>query len=116
MSLSYKYESEQKLTSTPTWRRSARSPDSWTWATRSACRSFPVYDTGSDAAELIAENAAIYGCERVLIGSSRKGVLYHLVKGNFQQRLEELLPEDMPVEVIVPDDVPVREEETVAAH
>ncbi|MDB5332828.1 MAG: amino acid permease [Phycisphaerales bacterium] len=63
----------------------------------------PVYDMGPDAAELIAENAAIYGCGRVLIGSSRHGALYHLIKGHFQTRLEALLPEDIKVEVIRPE-------------
>jgi hypothetical protein len=60
----------------------------------------PVYDTGPDAAVLIAENAAMNGCDRVLIGTSRQGALYHLIKGHFQRRLEELLPPDIPVQVI----------------
>ncbi len=62
----------------------------------------PVYDTGPDAAELIAENAAMLGCEKVLLGTSRQGALYHLIKGTFQQRLETLLPPEIPVEVITP--------------
>lgn len=62
----------------------------------------PVYDTGPDAAVLMAENAAIYGCEKVLIGTSRKGALYHLIKGHFQQRLEHLLPPDVPVKLVAP--------------
>ena len=66
----------------------------------------PVYDTGQDAALLMAENAAIYGCERVFIGTSRQGALYHLIKGHFQQRLEGLLPAEVPVEVIAPEEVP----------
>ena len=64
----------------------------------------PIYDTGPDAALLIAENAAIYGCDKVFIGTSRQGALYHLIKGTFQQRLEGLLPPELPVEVIVPED------------
>ncbi|HWE96977.1 MAG TPA: APC family permease [Tepidisphaeraceae bacterium] len=63
----------------------------------------PVYDMGPDAAELMAENAAIYGCDRVLIGTSRQGALYHLIKGHFQTRLESLLPPEIKVEVISPD-------------
>jgi amino acid transporter len=64
----------------------------------------PVYDSGDDAAQLIAEAAAITGCERVLIGTSRHGALYHLIKGNFQQKLESLLPLDLiRVEVIHTD-------------
>jgi len=68
----------------------------------------PVYDTGPDAALLMAENAAIYGCDRVFIGTSRQGALYHLIKGHFQQRLESLLPPELPVEVIAPEAAPVR--------
>jgi amino acid transporter len=71
----------------------------------------PIYDSGPDAAELMAENAAIYGCEKVLIGTSRRGGLYHLLKGHFQQRLETLLPPEIPVEVISPMEEPAH-----AAH
>ena len=67
----------------------------------------PVYDTGHDAAELLAENAAIFGCSKVLIGTSRQGHLYHLIKGHFHHRLERLLPPEVPVEVVV-DPVVVR--------
>jgi amino acid transporter len=62
----------------------------------------PIYDTGPDAAVLMAENAAIHGCARVLIGTTRKGALYHLIKGHFQRRLEALLPPEIPVQVIAP--------------
>jgi amino acid transporter len=62
----------------------------------------PVYDIGPDAAELMAENAAMTGCERVLIGTSRQGMLYHLIKGTFQRRLESILPPDIPVQVVGP--------------
>ena len=57
----------------------------------------------------MAENAAVYGCERVLIGTSRQGALYHLIKGHFQQRLEAVLPPDVPVEVLVPEEVKAAE-------
>jgi hypothetical protein len=66
----------------------------------------PVYDMGANAAELMAENAAIYGCSKALIGTSRNGALYHMIKGHFQTRLENLLPDDVKVEVIG-DNVPV---------
>ena len=66
----------------------------------------PIYDSGPDAAELIAENAAVYGCDKVIIGTSRRGALYHLIRGYFQQRLEALLPPEIPVDVIAPDSVP----------
>ena len=60
----------------------------------------PVYDSGPDAVVLLAENAAIYGVQRVVIGTSRQGAIYHLVKGSFQRRLEALLPPEIPVEVV----------------
>lgn len=66
----------------------------------------PVYDTGPDAATLLAEHAAILGCDAVLIGTTRQGALYHLIKGTFQRRLESLLPPEIPVRVIAPLDEP----------
>lgn len=68
-------------------------------------RLLPVYDTGPDASILMAENAAIHGCQKLLIGSSRHGALYRLIKGKFQQRLESLLPPEIPVEVMMPETV-----------
>lgn len=62
----------------------------------------PAYDTGSDAAESIAELAAMNAVERVLIGTSRRGTLYHLIKGSFQRKLEDMLPQEIPVEVLPP--------------
>ncbi|MEA2734797.1 MAG: hypothetical protein QOE14_1248, partial [Humisphaera sp.] len=64
----------------------------------------PVYDSGHDATVMMAETAAAYGCDRVLIGTSRRGALYHLIKGHFQRRLESLLPPEITVQVITPTD------------
>jgi amino acid transporter len=69
----------------------------------------PMYDTGPDAAELLAEHAAIYGCERVLIGTSRRGMLHHLIRGSFQRKLEALLPPEIPVEVVQAPEPPAGE-------
>lgn len=102
VSLSYKYESEQKPTI-----------DSDAAALRTFSRfleighelgvsMLPIYDTGSDAAELMAENAAIYGCDKILIGSSRRGAIYQVIKGSFQRTLESILPPEIPVQVISP--------------
>jgi hypothetical protein len=60
----------------------------------------PMYDTGTSAPELIAELAAMNGVDRVLIGSSRRGVLHHIIKGSFQRRLESLLPPEIHVQVL----------------
>jgi len=59
-----------------------------------------MYDTGTSAPELIAETAAMNGVERVLIGSSRRGVLHHIIKGSFQRRIESLLPPEIHVQVL----------------
>ena len=72
----------------------------------------PVYDTGPDPAVLMAEAAAVNGCERVLIGSSRQGMLHYVIKGSFQRRLESLLPPEIPVQVINPEVEPPTTETT----
>ena len=118
VTLSYKYEGQQQLTI-----------DTDPAALRAFSRFLeiahgmhvpviPIYDSGPDAAELMAENAAIYGCEKVLIGTSRRGTLYHLLKGHFQQRLEALLPPEIPVEVISPLETPAdgTPEQTPGGH
>lgn len=62
----------------------------------------PVYDTGPDAAVLIAEQAAMNAVDRVVIGSSRRGAIHHLIKGSFQRRIESLLPPEVKVIVVSP--------------
>jgi K+-sensing histidine kinase KdpD len=106
VSLSYKVEAEQQLTldtDAAALRTFSRFLE---LAHEAGVPVIPVYDTGADAAILIAENAAAYACERVLIGTSRQGALYHLIKGHFQRRLEVLLPPDIPVQVIAPMETP----------
>ncbi len=68
----------------------------------------PVYESGPDAAILLAETAAMYGCEKVFIGTSRQGTFYHMIKGTFQTRLEALLPSDLQVELLAPDEEAVK--------
>src|SRR4051794_250436 len=103
VNLSYKYESEQKLTIHTDVAALKAFSKFLDLGHEMGVSVLPVYDTGPDAAELMAENAAIYGCERVLIGTSRQGALYHLIKGKFQARLESLLPPEIPVQVITPE-------------
>jgi nucleotide-binding universal stress UspA family protein len=81
----------------------------------------PMYDTGGNSAEMIAEAAAISGAERVLIGTSRRGSLHQIIKGSFQRRLETLLPPEIPVEVIsaggpVKETPPTEEPAAPASH
>lgn len=100
VSLSYKYEGEKKPgieTDLAAQRTFARFLD---LAHEIQVPIIPVYDMGPDAPELIAENAAMHGCDQVLIGTSRKGMLYHLIKGHFQRRLESLLPPQIAVKVL----------------
>jgi len=100
VNLSYKYDAEQRLsldTDVAAQRAFARFLD---LGHEAGVPIIPVYDTGPDAAVLMAENAAVYGCDKVLIGTSRQGALYHLIKGHFQRRLEQLLPPDIGVQVL----------------
>ncbi|HEX8521080.1 MAG TPA: universal stress protein [Tepidisphaeraceae bacterium] len=62
----------------------------------------PIYDTGPDASVLIAEQAAVNAADKVVIGSSRRGAIHHLIKGSFQRRIESLLPPEMRVVVVSP--------------
>jgi nucleotide-binding universal stress UspA family protein len=71
----------------------------------------PVYDTGPDAAEALAEAAAVHGADKILIGTSRQGALYHFVKGHFQQRLESILPPEIPVQPVTAHQAEVASEE-----
>lgn len=102
VSLSFKYGAEQKLTidtDLAALRTFSRFLDAGHEANVPI---IPLYDTGSDAAVLMAEAAAMYGCEKVFIGTSRQGAFYNLIKGNFQERLESLLPPEVKVEVVAP--------------
>ena len=62
----------------------------------------PAYDTGTNTAEMLAELAAMNGVDKLAIGTSRRGTLHTLIKGNVQRKLEQLLPEDIAVEVMSP--------------
>jgi nucleotide-binding universal stress UspA family protein len=62
----------------------------------------PAYDSGLDAAEVIAELAALNGVDKLIMGTSRRGALHQLIKGSFQRKLESLLPPEIPVEVMSP--------------
>jgi amino acid transporter len=98
--LSYKHESQQKLTletDVAAQRAFARYLE---LGHDAAVPVLPVYDTGPDAAVLMAENAALHACQKVLIGTSRRGAIHKIIKGSFQRKLEALLPRDVPVQVV----------------
>jgi amino acid transporter len=100
VSLSYKYESARKPTLESDLAAQRTFAHFLDLGHAHGVPVIPVYDVGADAAVIIAENAAIFGVSRVLIGTSRKGAVYHLIKGHFQRRLESLLPPDILVRVV----------------
>jgi hypothetical protein len=66
----------------------------------------PLTDLRTTFAELdrvLAKLHPVHGCQAVLIGTTRQGALYHLIKGHFQRRLEAVLPPEIPVKVLVPE-------------
>jgi hypothetical protein len=102
VSLSYKVEAETRLTLDTDPAAQALFTDFLEAGHRAGVPIVPTYDTGPSAPELIAEHAAMYGVSKVLIGSSRRGALHHIIKGSFQRKLESLLPPEIPVQVLEP--------------
>jgi nucleotide-binding universal stress UspA family protein len=100
VALSYKVEAETRLTLDSDPAAQALFTDFLAHGHRYGVPIIPVYDTGPDSAELIAEHAAMNGVHKVLLGSSRRGVIHKIIKGSFQRQLETLLPPDIPVQVI----------------
>jgi hypothetical protein len=100
VALSYKVEAETRLTLDTDPAAQALFADFLAHGHNAGVPIIPVYDTGPESTVPIAETAAIYGCEKVLIGTSRRGAVYHLIKGRFQERLEALLPPEIPVQVL----------------
>jgi K+-sensing histidine kinase KdpD len=100
VSLSYKVEAETRLTLDTDPAAQALFTDFLEHGAKYGVPIIPFYDTGPNAAELIAEAAAMNGVTRVLIGSSRRGALHHIIKGSFQRKLESLLPSEIPVQVL----------------
>jgi nucleotide-binding universal stress UspA family protein len=100
VALSYKVEAEGRLTLDTDPAAQQLFADFLEHGHRHGVPIIPVYDTGHNGPELIAEQAAMNGVAKVLIGSSRRGTLHHLIKGSFQRRLESLLPPEIMVEVI----------------
>jgi hypothetical protein len=98
--LNYKVEAETRLTIDNDPAAQAMFADFLEKAHEHGVPIIPAYDTGTNAAEQLAELAAMNGVERVLIGSSRRGVLHHIIKGSFQRRLETLLPPEIHVQVL----------------
>jgi nucleotide-binding universal stress UspA family protein len=106
VSLNYRVKAESRFTLDTDPAAQALFTDFLEHGHRHGVPVIPMYDTGPNAPELIAEAAAINGVGKVLIGSSRRGALHTLIKGSFQERLESLLPPDIPVQVLTPPEPP----------
>jgi len=106
VALSYMFKSQERLTLDSDLAAQALFVDFLELGHRLGVPIIPMYDTGTNSAEMIAELAAINGVHRVLIGTSRRGSLHQLIKGSFQRTLEVLLPPEIPVEVLCSDDSP----------
>jgi hypothetical protein len=100
VALNYKVEAETRFTLDNDPAAQAMFGDFLEKGHQSGVPIIPMYDTGTNAAELIAELAAMNGVEKVLIGSSRRGALHHIIKGSFQRRVENLLPAEIHVQVL----------------
>jgi hypothetical protein len=100
VALSYKVEAETRLTLDSDPAAQALFTDFLSHGHRYGVPIIPVYDTGPNAAELIAEHAAMNGVSKVLLGSSRRGAIHKIIKGSFQRHLESLLPPDIPVQIV----------------
>jgi nucleotide-binding universal stress UspA family protein len=100
VSLSYKVEAETRLTLDTDPAAQTLFTDFLEHGHRYSVPIIPVYDTGPDSAELIAEHAAMNGVSKVLLGTSRRGALHKIIKGSFQRKLESFLPPDISVQVI----------------
>lgn len=100
VALSYKVEAETQLTLDSDPAAQALFTDFLEHGHRFGVPVIPVYDTGPNSAELIAEHAAMNGASKVLLGSSRRGAIHKIIKGSFQRRIESLLPPDIHVQIL----------------
>lgn len=106
VALSYKVEAETRLTIDTDPAAQALFIDFLEHGHKYGVPIIPMYDTGPNAVELLAEIAAMNAVNKVLIGSSRRGALHHIIKGSFQRKLESLLPPEIPVQVLEFPDKP----------
>lgn len=100
VALNYRVEAENRLTIDNDPAAQALFVDFLEHGHKHGVPIIPMYDTGPDATLLLAEGAAMNGVSKILIGSSRRGALHNMIKGSFQQRLEQLLPPEIRVEVL----------------
>jgi amino acid transporter len=74
--------------------REARSvlEESVAWLNAQGAAAIPIWRVASDAGEAIADAAARLGVDAILIGTSQRGMLWHMLRGNVLSRLTARVP------------------------
>jgi amino acid transporter len=74
--------------------REARSvlEESVAWLNAQGAAAIPIWRVASDAGEAIADAAARLGVDSILIGTSQRGMLWHMLRGNVLSRLTARVP------------------------
>jgi K+-sensing histidine kinase KdpD len=62
------------------------------WLNAQGATAIPIWRVASDAGEAIADAAARLGVDSILIGTSQRGMLWHMLRGNVLSRLTARVP------------------------
>jgi amino acid transporter/nucleotide-binding universal stress UspA family protein len=62
------------------------------WLNAQGAAAIPIWRVASDAGEAIADAAARLGVDAILIGTSQRGMLWHMLRGNVLARLTSRVP------------------------
>jgi amino acid transporter/nucleotide-binding universal stress UspA family protein len=66
--------------------------ESVAWLNAQGCAAIPVWRIARDAGEAIADAAARLEVDAILIGTSQRGMLWHMLRGNVLTRLTSRVP------------------------
>lgn len=66
--------------------------DSVAWLNTQGAAAIPIWRVARDAGEAIADAAARLGVDAILIGTSQRGMLWHMLRGNVLTRLTARVP------------------------
>jgi len=66
--------------------------ESVAWLNAQGAAAIPIWRVASDAGEAIADAAARLGVDAILIGTSQRGMLWHMLRGNVLSRLTARVP------------------------
>lgn len=66
--------------------------DSVAWLNGQGAAAIPIWRVARDAGEAIADAAARLGVDAILIGTSQRGMLWHMLRGNVLTRLTARVP------------------------